>query len=122
MPQERPKTVLVIDNDDDIVRMTRMLLESHGYECVTAVSGAQGIREFAACAPDVVVTDLNMPSGDGVSLIRSIRRSSLAPIIVVSGFRNEYAERVRHLSNVTLLTKPFDSQALLDLIEVECAA
>lgn len=110
--------VLVADNDEGVVSAIRTRLESAGYQCVTAQSGAQALSQFRAGGIDLVVSDLNMPAGDGVSLARSIREHSDVPIILVTGFRDEFRRLLRTVRNVTVLEKPFDARQLVDLVEV----
>jgi len=110
------RTILVIDNDDDLVRALTKRLKSRGFRCLTAASGAQGLAEFRNADVDLIVCDLNMPGGDGVSLAESVRRVSNVPIIFVTGFRDDFKRRLRHIQNVTTLRKPFETQQLFDLI------
>lgn len=116
MPETAPR-ILIIDNDEDMVAAITTRLENMGYQCVTAGTGAQGIAAFDEQHVDLVITDLNMPAGDGVVLARTLRRKSDVPIIVITGFRIEYRRELRSIPNVTLIEKPFDSNALIDLVE-----
>jgi CheY-like chemotaxis protein len=111
--------VLVVDNDDAVTRLLALRLEDAGYACHTAACGSQALAIFQARPVDVVVTDLNMPNGDGATLVSSIRQRSDVPIIVLTGFSDELRAGVRG-KGVTLLRKPFDAHAIIDLIEVEC--
>jgi len=121
MNTEDAPTILIIDNDDGVVRAMATRLESLGYACVTAGSGAQGVSTFRDLHADLVITDLNMPGGDGVSVAESIRKTSAVPIIIVTGFRPDFDDRLRGIPDVTVLEKPFDSMALVDLVELELA-
>ena len=112
-------TILIIDNDEGMVAAITARLESIGYCCVTAGSGAQGVAAFRDNDIDLVVTDLNMPAGDGLTLARTLRKSSDVPIIIVTGFHDEYRRELRTLRNVTLMEKPFDSRQLVELIEAD---
>lgn len=114
-PREK-RTILVIDNDEDLTGALTKRLGSLGFHCISAASGAQGLAEFRGAPVDLVISDLNMPGGDGVVLAESIRRTSNVPIIFVTGFRDDYKRRLRHIQNVTTLRKPFDTQDLIDLI------
>lgn len=111
-------TILVIDNDEDLTRALTKRLCSLGYRCITAASGAQGLAEFRDAQFDLIVSDLNMPGGDGVTLAETIRRTSNVPIIFVTGFRDDFKHRLRLIKNVTTLRKPFNSQDLIDFITV----
>jgi len=118
MPDPTP-TVLIIDNDEGIVRAIQIRLESLGYRCATACSGAQGISCYRGGGIDLVITDLNMPAGDGVTVVSALREIGPVPIIVVTGFREEYTRRLRDFDDVTTVEKPFNSNHLVDLVEAE---
>ncbi|MEM7680708.1 MAG: response regulator [Planctomycetota bacterium] len=118
MPEQAP-TVLVIDNDLGVVTAISTRLEHLGYCCLTAGTGAQGLAAFREHDVDLVITDLNMPAGDGVTLARTIRKTSGAPILIVTGFQAEYRDALRGLPNVTLVRKPFDSNQLVELVEAD---
>jgi DNA-binding response OmpR family regulator len=66
-----------------------------------------------------VITDLNRPGGDGVELATTIRRTSPVPIIVVTGYKNEFARRLRNVPDVVLLHKPFEAAELLNLADAQ---
>ncbi len=119
MPIEHVPTILIIDNDEGVVSAIEARLASLGYQCVTACTGAQGVAEFHGRRIDLVISDLNMPAGDGVVLAGSLREMSDVPIIFVTGFSGEYNSRVSKIPDVTVLPKPFDSNDLVDLVETE---
>jgi DNA-binding NtrC family response regulator len=110
-------TILIIDNDEGMVAALAARLGACGYRCVTAGSGAQGIAAFHAHEVDLVITDLNMPAGDGVALARSVRRLSQVPIIIVTGYRDNFRRELRSIRNVTLVEKPFESNQFIDLVD-----
>jgi signal transduction histidine kinase len=94
-----------------------VMLRRVWFNCSVRRSGAQGIQAFIHDPVDLVITDLRMEAGDGIALIESIRRTSRVPVIIVTGFAAQYADRVRFLDNVALLNKPFEWAALVDLVE-----
>ena len=119
MTESNLQTILIIDNDEGVVKAIATRLEHNGYRCITACSGAQGISEFLDQEVDLVITDLNMPAGDGITLATRIRKAWPVPIINVSGFEREYREELSHLSDVSIMKKPFEADDLLDLVEME---
>lgn len=118
MSESTPR-ILIIDNDEGVVAAITARLESMGYQCVTAGTGAQGIAAFRDQDIDLVITDLNMPAGDGVTLARTLREKSDVPIIIVTGFHDEYRSELCSIPSVTLMEKPFDSNQLIDLVEAD---
>lgn len=118
MEGRQPK-ILVVDNDDGMVAALETRLRSVGYDCATAVTGAQALEVFRRSDIDLVLTDLNMPHGDGVTLIRQIRAISEVPIVILTGFKREYRQDLFSLYNVSVLKKPCDSNEVLELIDAE---
>lgn len=119
MDQKPPPTILVIDNDEGMTAAVSTRLECLGFECVTAQTGAQGVAEFDPDRIDLVITDLNMPSLDGVGVVQKIREKCGVPIIVVTGFRKEYTDGLRELKDIQVIEKPFRIQDLIDMVETE---
>ncbi|MEZ6244068.1 MAG: response regulator [Phycisphaerales bacterium] len=118
MANREHATALLIDNDEDLLDALQTRLESEGVRCIVANSGAQGVSLFEVDDVDVVITDLNMPEGDGVSVAEAIRARSDVPIIVITGFRDEYERRLRSLANVSVVRKPFDTRELIQLVSI----
>lgn len=116
MTEYRTRTILVIDDDNELARALTTRLGSLGYSCITASSGSQGLAQFQKGTIDLVISDLNMPGGDGVALAESIRRTSDVPIIFITGFREDFKRRLRLVPNVTTLRKPFDTQMLVGIV------
>ncbi|MFM1822837.1 MAG: hypothetical protein RI967_1103 [Planctomycetota bacterium] len=117
MQREGEATVLVVDNDPDLRRVISLRLARAGYSCVEAGTGAQALSEWRRRSFDVVVSDLNMPSGDGIALADAVQRDEAVPIIFITGFREDFQRRLRKVERVTLLEKPFDPMTLIALIE-----
>jgi CheY-like chemotaxis protein len=121
MSRESDATILIVDNDPDLRRVISLRLSRAGYSCVEAGTGAQALSEWRRRSFDVVVSDLNMPSGDGIALADALQRDEAVPIIFITGFREDFKRRLRRVNNVSLLEKPFDPSVLIDLIEATLA-
>jgi CheY-like chemotaxis protein len=117
MSRDSDATILIVDNDPDLRRVISLRLSRAGYSCVEAGTGAQALSEWRRRSFDVVVSDLNMPSGDGIALADALQRDEAVPIIFITGFREDFKRRLRRVNNVSLLEKPFDPSVLIDLIE-----
>ncbi|MGJ8637159.1 MAG: response regulator [Phycisphaerales bacterium] len=115
---ERVSTLLIVDNDEGLVEALSLRFSHAGYECITAHSGSQGIALFEDGVYDAVLTDLNMPSGDGSSLIHGIRAKSGVPVIVITGFESSYKEDLQGYENVHVVKKPFEINSLIDEVEI----
>ena len=119
MDYERTPAVLIIDNDEGLLSAIATRIESLGYRCVTARTGAQGLDEFRSDDIDLVITDMNMPVLDGAGVIEQIRKTRDTPIIVVTGFKDEYTPLIKSMHEVQVIEKPFSSQDLIDVVETE---
>lgn len=113
-----PHSVLLIDDDPDILLTLAAYLEDSGYVVYRAGDGEEGLSVFDRCAPDIVVTDLRMPKLDGFGVIAGVKaRSPATPVIAFTGTgeRNLNDEMVR-LGAWCCLYKP-----LADLRELVAA-
>lgn len=78
--------ILIVDDEEIIVRLLSMSLRSDGYETVTACSGEQGLEMFQSESPDIVVTDIKMPGMDGLELLKRIKQIDAdKEVIIVTG-------------------------------------
>ena len=119
MNENKPACILVIDNDEHVTQAITHRLTNHGYHCMTANNGEEGLSEYSLCEVDLIITDLNMPVLDGVEFVERVRATSSTPVIIVTGYSDQYRHRIRKIPHVTVVQKPFETQALLDLIEIE---
>ena len=117
MDDKPAPVLLLVDNDEDYLTAIAVRLAACGYECRTAHSGAQGFVTFDAENVDLVITDLNMPGGDGVHLVERIRTQSPVPIIVATGFRDDFGPQLRGIPGISIIAKPFDPDELITVIE-----
>jgi two-component system KDP operon response regulator KdpE len=107
-------TVLVIDDEPQIVRALRINLRVRDYDVHTAASGSEALEVAARNPPDLVILDLGLPDLDGVDVIHGLRGWTDAPIIVLSG-RADSTNKVEALDAGAddYVTKPFGMDELL---------
>jgi two-component system KDP operon response regulator KdpE len=114
--------VLVVDDEQQILRTLRINLAARGYEVDTAADGAEALHAASARRPDLVLLDLGLPDMDGTEVIRKLRTWSSAPIIVLST-RVGSADKVDALDAGAddYVTKPFGLDELLGRVRaVSC--
>ena len=106
--------VLVVEDDQNIAGMIQTILETNGYQVLTAQRCQQGILMMTSHVPDLVLLDLGLPDMDGEEFIRVTRCSSAIPIIVLSA-RSEETDKVSalDLGANDYITKPFGTAELL---------
>ena len=109
-----PGRILVIDDEPQITRVLRAALSAQGYDVRTANEPEEGLRVFRDWAPDLVITDLMMPTMSGVEVCRSIRSRGTTPVLVLS-VREHERSKVEALDAGAddYVTKPFSIQELL---------
>lgn len=76
--------VLIIDDDDELVRLLRFDLEAHQYEVISASNGLEGLRMYQEHLPDLVVLDVHLPQMDGLSVCQRIRELTNVPILMMT--------------------------------------
>ncbi|WP_035839874.1 response regulator [Kitasatospora azatica] len=105
--------ILLVEDEPQILRALRINLRARRYSVLTASTGQQALDSVSTETPDAVLLDLGLPDFDGVDVLRGIRASLSAPIIVLSG-RSELEEKIRALDAGAddYLTKPFEIDEL----------
>ncbi|MFN0069689.1 MAG: response regulator [Limisphaerales bacterium] len=105
---------LVIDDEVQIRRLLRLVLEAEGYRVADAATGQAGLVEAAQHPPDVVLLDLGLPDLGGVAVLRRLREWSPAPVLVLS-VRDQDDVKVAALDAGAddYVTKPFSTPELL---------
>jgi two-component system, OmpR family, KDP operon response regulator KdpE len=107
-------SVLIIDDDPQLLRAMRINLSARGYQVTTAMDGATGLGAASRTRPDVVIVDLGLPDIDGVVVVEGLRGWTTAPIIILSA---RHAERSKvdalDAGADDYVTKPFGMDELL---------
>ncbi|CAN5644915.1 response regulator transcription factor [soil metagenome] len=93
---ERPITVLVVDDEADIVSLLRDFLESEGYTVLTASDGLSALKIVQSTQLDCVLLDVMMPGMTGFDLLRKVRETSEVPVLFLSA-RHEDHDKIRGL-------------------------
>ena len=78
------QTILIIEDEKELVKVLRMYLEKAGYNVLSAYRGDTGLSIWSHKHPDLVVLDLNLPGMDGIDVAREIRRKDNTPIIMLT--------------------------------------
>ena len=115
------KRLLAVEDDARLLDAIAVCLEQEGYEVMTARNGSEAFVKIAETIPDLIVSDIMMPRGDGFSLVANLRanpRTDLIPII----FLTAKDGRSNRLNGIragvdAFLTKPFEPEELVATIE-----
>jgi two-component system KDP operon response regulator KdpE len=109
-----PPCVLVIEDDGMTRQLISDVLTAAGYEVCVTSNGEDGVREFVACTPAVVITNMVMPGKHGLDTIHQLRRSSQVPILAISSDSETYREAALRAGATEFIEKPFGMGQLLD--------
>lgn len=106
--------ILIIEDESNIRNFVKTILETNGYQVVTANDGAEGKLLFFSHHPDIAILDLGLPDMDGIDFIKSVKDRSMIPIIVLSA-RTDESDKVSALDSGAndYITKPFGTKELL---------
>lgn len=108
------RTILVVEDEPQIVALVRDYLEHGGFAVLTAEDGAAGLALARARRPDAIVLDLGLPRVDGLDVIRALRRESSVPIVILTA-RGDETDRVTglELGADDYVVKPFSPKELV---------
>ncbi len=108
-------TILLIDDDPGLRRVTQYNLTAKGFNVVTAASGAQGLEYFETTAPDLVVTDVKLGDMNGLDILAKIKKDAPdIPVIIMTAFGSiEMAVKAMNKGAFNFITKPFDRETLI---------
>lgn len=106
--------VMIVEDEQTIRSFVKTILETNGYQVLTASTCQQGMLVFASHVPDLVILDLGLPDRDGLELIRAVRTSSSIPILVLSARTTEQDKvEALDLGANDYVTKPFGTAELM---------
>lgn len=106
--------ILIVDDDLHIRRLLQGTLARGGYQAIEAITAAEALEKAKTDRPDAILLDLGLPDRDGLEIVPLLRRSTPAPIVVVSA-RDATDQKVAalDLGAHDYVTKPFDSEEVL---------
>jgi CheY-like chemotaxis protein len=118
------KKILIIDDEELIIKSLSKLLEKNGYEIYIAKNGEDAIIMTEEEDFDLILADIRMPGINGIEVVEQIykkahkKSSKKIPTIFITGYADEVAEkRAKKLSPIAYIYKPFDMERLLNKIK-----
>jgi DNA-binding response OmpR family regulator len=108
------KTILVVDDERNIIELVRLYLEQAGYAVIEARDGLEALRQHERLDPDLIVLDLMLPGVDGIEVTRQVRQRGETPILMLTA-RGEDIDRIvgLEIGADDYLTKPFHPRELV---------
>lgn len=109
------KTILLVDDDPSLLRVTEFQLQSAGYAVIAVPCGNDGLRMFREQKPDLVVSDIKMPGMDGIELLSEIKRLSPNALVVMITAHSsiDTAIQAMKIGAFDYICKPFEKDELL---------
>jgi len=112
--------ILIIDDEPEIITLTRMMLQKAGYDVIEAESGKEGLEILKKEKIDLVLLDVVMPGMNGWEVCRKIKADEnlrQIPVVMFTVYNSrEDIIRSRECGADTYLSKPFDREELLDVV------
>ncbi|MFZ4761707.1 MAG: response regulator transcription factor [Alphaproteobacteria bacterium] len=112
-----PQTIVLVDDDRNILTSVSMALEAEGFEVRCYGDGEEAWRSFNARQPSLMVLDIKMPKMDGMELLQKIRQTSAIPVIFLTSKDDELDEILGlRIGADDYITKPFSQRLLIERI------
>ena len=107
--------ILIVDDEAQIRKMLRQMIEKHGYFCMTASNGKEAIEKIKTQSVDIVITDIQMPEMTGIELMQQARKYSAdIHFIVITGYVKDFTyERIIEEGANDFIYKPMSSNELI---------
>ncbi len=107
-------TILVVDDEKNIVQLARLYLNKEGYQVEAAFDGAQALEKAKSLRPELIILDIMMPEMDGLSVCKELRKTSNVPIIILTA-RDDDVDRIvgLEIGADDYVTKPFNPRELV---------
>jgi DNA-binding response OmpR family regulator len=114
----KDRRILVVDDEERMVRFIRLNLEHDGFQVIEAYNGTQAINKIRSNLPDLVLLDIMMPDMDGFEVLKIVREVSSVPVIMLTA-KGEEDDRVRglELGADDYITKPFSPRELVSRVK-----
>ena len=122
MTENSKKKILIVDDEPDIVETLKFLIESEGFESITAMDGEEALRKAKEENPDVMILDVMLPKINGYKVCRLLKfdnKYKHIPILMVTARSQEEDKVIGEETGADeYITKPFDINELLQKIHL----
>ena len=113
--------ILIVEDEFDLAKMVRKRLQEAGYETMIASDGYMGVKLAHEQKPDLIMLDLKLPAGGGMTVLKSVRLAAnlgYIPIVVLTGMQDEqYKKQILDMGVDAYLEKPYDPAQLIETIK-----
>jgi CheY-like chemotaxis protein len=118
LPSTQGASVLLVDDDPDILENLAQALAAEGVACERALSAQEALDKAAKGRYDVVISDINMPGIDGLELVQRLEARSARPprFLLTTGYREHYQKRLADVTGAEVVDKPYDARAIAERV------
>ena len=119
MPNKKKK-ILLVDDEQDLLKVLTFRLEGSGYDVVTAVDGQEALNVALATVPDILILDVYLPFMNGDEVVKQLKKDERlknVPAILISATAVSLGKKAFDCGANAYFTKPFDPKDLLAKIE-----
>lgn len=114
------KKILVVDDESDIRDLFKEELEDNGASVLEAENGVTAFEIFQSGGIDAIISDIRMPGGDGVELVKNVKaENSDLPIYLITGFADYTGNELKLLGVEAVVFKPFDISEVVQMVETK---
>jgi CheY-like chemotaxis protein len=114
------KTILLVDDEEDIIKLNMVRLIDSNYDVISAVNGEDALKKTENQHPDLILLDVMMPCMDGLQVLSALKNNpeTLAiPVIMLTALGEDAViNKAKLIGAVDFITKPFNAEMLLDAI------
>lgn len=114
------KKILIVDDDKQIALLLASRLKANKYEIAVAYDAMQAVAKAFSEKPDLILLDMKMPAGSGISVMDNLRNApdlAVIPIIIITAYSSpEIQQKVKEMGAVDFISKPFKVEDVLSRI------
>ena len=116
-----PKKILIADDEPNMVRVIAARLKANNYDIVTAFDGIYAVQKAHEEKPDLIILDIKMPAGSGLSVLENLRMTGetmMIPVIFVTAHATEELKhKALEMGAADFIAKPFDPDELIAAVK-----
>ncbi len=129
MPMSDAKTILIVDDEPDVLTYLKAFFEDNGFRTLTAANGKEGFAAARAERPDLITLDITMPEESGVRMFRELQadqNTAAIPVVMITGVSPDFKRFIETRKQVhppeAYFEKPIDREELLTKVRELLAA
>jgi two-component system, OmpR family, alkaline phosphatase synthesis response regulator PhoP len=114
------KTILLVDDEEDIIKLNMVRLIDSDYDVISASNGKDALKKAGSQHPDLILLDVMMPGMDGLQVLAALKKNPEAlsiPVIMLTALgEDEIMNKAKLIGAVDFIAKPFNTEMLLEVI------